>query len=79
MDPNPNTILFYSEGNEGKWAGWGMWHTMEGTNKAFRVLVAIAERGRPPGRLRHSWKDNIKNGSYRNKVGWCELDSSILG
>jgi hypothetical protein len=45
-----------------------MWQTFQGTKKAYRFLVALAERGRPPGRLSHSWKDNIT--MDRTGIGW---------
>jgi len=39
-----------------------------GNKKAYRILVAVAERVIPPGRLRHSWKGNIK--MDRTGIGW---------
>jgi hypothetical protein len=40
--------------------------------KAYRALVAIAERGKPPGRLRHNWKGNIK--VDLTGIGWDGLN-----
>jgi hypothetical protein len=43
-----------------------------GNKKAYRVLVVITERGRPPGRLRHIWKGNIKTDS--TGIGWDDVN-----
>jgi hypothetical protein len=45
---------------------------------AYRLLVGEPEGRRPVGRPRRRWVDNIKI-SWRDRMGWCELDWSGLG
>jgi hypothetical protein len=41
---------------------------------AYMVWVGKPEGVRPLGRYRRRREDNIKNGSLRNRMGWCGLD-----
>jgi hypothetical protein len=43
----------------------------------YRLMVEKPEGGRPLGRPRHRWIDNIK--MELDGVGWCGLDWSGLG
>jgi hypothetical protein len=45
----------------------------------YTVFVVKPEGKRSLGILTHRWEDNIKNWSYRNRVGPCGLVSSGLG
>jgi hypothetical protein len=40
----------------------------------YRVWVGKPEGVRPLGKYRLRREDNIKNGCYRNRMGWCGLD-----
>jgi hypothetical protein len=40
----------------------------------YKILVRKSEGKRPLGRPRRRWEDNIKTGSFRNRVlGWTEF------
>jgi hypothetical protein len=51
-----------------RWAG----HVarMGETRNAYRILVRNPEGKRPLGRPRCRWMDNIKKGSWRDRMGW---------
>jgi hypothetical protein len=40
------------------------------TRNLYRILVGKPEGKRPLGRPRRRWVDNIKNGSWRDRMGW---------
>jgi hypothetical protein len=46
--------------------------------KAYRLFVRKPEGKRPLGRQRCIWMDN-KDGSWRDRMGWCGLDWSGSG
>jgi hypothetical protein len=55
--------------------GWAGHVALMGEKRnAYRILVGKPEGRRPLGRRRHRWVDNIKNGSWRDGMGWCGLD-----
>jgi hypothetical protein len=41
---------------------------------AYGLLVENPEEKRPLGRPRRTWVDNIKM-DFRDRMGWCGLDS----
>jgi hypothetical protein len=46
---------------------------------AYRILVGKPEGKRPLGRRRGRCQNDIKKIYYRNRMGWCGLDSCGLG
>jgi hypothetical protein len=44
----------------------------EEKKNAYRLLVGKTEGGRPLGRTRHRWEDNIRMGFV--EVGWGDVD-----
>jgi hypothetical protein len=60
-----------------RWAG----HIAQMGKKrnTYRLLVGKPEGKRPLGRPRHRWMDNIKIGSWSDRLGWCGLDWSGSG
>jgi hypothetical protein len=52
---------------------------MEEKRNACRLLEGKPEGERPLAKSRRRRLDNIENGSFRNRIGWCELDWSGSG
>jgi hypothetical protein len=61
---SPNII---SRSNQGKYDGWGMWHSRKRT-KVYKVLVGRPEGKRPLERPGRRWEDGIK--MFLREIGW---------
>jgi hypothetical protein len=60
-----------------RWAG----HVarMGEERKVYKVLVGKPEGKRPLGRLRSRWEDGTRMDLRESGLGWCGLDSTVLG
>jgi hypothetical protein len=52
------------------------WSTNEAKRNAYRILVGKAEGGRPLGRPRRRWVDNIE--MDLREIGWRGMDWIVL-